>query len=53
MSRAFRIVNYKKNNGESNKEDNRRIILGGIQHDLQYLLLKKKKNMIISLFELY
>lgn len=44
MSRASRIVNYKKNNGESNKKDNGRAIFGGIQHDLQHLLTIKKKK---------
>ena len=30
MGGAFRIVNYKNNNGESNKEDNERALFGGI-----------------------
>lgn len=37
MGEAFKIVNYKKDNGESNKEDNGRAIFGGIHGDLQHL----------------
>lgn len=37
MGEAFKIVNYKKANGESNKEDNRRTLFGGIHCDSQHL----------------
>lgn len=37
MGEAFKIVNYKKDNGESEKEDNGRALFGGIHRDLQHL----------------
>ena len=31
------LLIIKKNNGESNKEDNGRVLFGGIHHDLQQI----------------